>query len=40
MAFGRLTAALKGFYNANVGNLISDAVSPAVLAQYGLSDLP
>ena len=30
----------QGFYNANVGNLINyDAVSPAVLAQYGLSDL-
>ena len=30
----------QGFYNANVGNLINyDAVSPAVLAQYGLGDL-
>ena len=30
----------QGFYNATVGNLINyDAVSPAVLAQYGLGDL-
>ncbi len=30
----------QGFYNATVGNLINyDAVSPAVLAKYGLGDL-
>ncbi|SPE36007.1 conserved exported hypothetical protein [Candidatus Sulfopaludibacter sp. SbA6] len=30
----------QGFYNASVGNLINyDAVSPATLAKYGLSDL-
>ncbi len=30
----------QGFYDANVGNLINyDAVSPAVLAKYGLGDL-
>jgi hypothetical protein len=34
------TGSSQGFYNANVGNLINyDAVSPAVLARYGLGDL-
>ncbi|HEY3838212.1 MAG TPA: TonB-dependent receptor [Bryobacteraceae bacterium] len=34
------TGSSQGFYNASVGNLINyDAVSPAVLAKYGLSDL-